>query len=168
MAEDASKFVLLASPNWYCSSVADCSLTKIYAFGARNCVYLLDVSSDKPVFHGQLVGHTERVSSVCFSKHKLHANFVASGSDDKTVKMWDTETKLKLLEHKAHNVRTVVFSNYMFIFIYLFSLWVYLGFRTCELFLCFVPFVFLGFIVLTSLFSLFYVTGEFNRFLHRG
>ena len=46
--------------------------------------------------------------------------------------------------------------------------WVYLGVRTCELFLCFAPFVFLGFIVLTSLFSLFYVTGEFNRFLHRG
>ena len=45
---------------------------------------------------------------------------------------------------------------------------VYLGVRTCELFLCFVTFVFLGFIVLTSLFSLFYVTGEFNRFLHRG
>ena len=45
---------------------------------------------------------------------------------------------------------------------------VYLGVRTCELFLCFVPFVFLGFVVVTSLFSLFYVTGEFNRFLHRG
>ena len=45
---------------------------------------------------------------------------------------------------------------------------VYLGVRTCELFLCFVPFVFLYFIVLTSLFSLCYVTGEFNRFLHRG
>ena len=42
--------------------------------------------------------------------------------------------------------------------------WAYLGVRTCELFLCFVPFFFLGFIVLTSLFSLFYVTGEFNRF----
>ena len=46
--------------------------------------------------------------------------------------------------------------------------WVYLVVRTCELFLCFVPFVFQGFIVLTSLFSLLYVTGEFNRFLHRG
>ena len=40
------------------------------------------------------------------------------------------------------------------------------GVGTCEHFLCFVPFVFLAFIVLTSLFSLFYVTGEFNRFLH--
>ena len=44
-------------------------------------------------------------------------------------------------------------------------IYMYLGVRTCELFLCFAPFVFLGFILLTSLF---YVTGEFNRFLHRG
>ena len=107
MADEASKFVLLASPNWYCSAVADCSLTKLYAFGARNCVYLLDVGAKTPVFEGQLVGHTERVTSVCFSKHKLHANFVASGSDDKTVKIWDAETKLTLLEHKAHSVRIV-------------------------------------------------------------
>ena len=32
---------------------------------------------------------------------------------------------------------------------------VYLGVRTCELFLCFAPFVFLGSILFTSLFSLF-------------
>ena len=42
-----------------------------------------------------------------------------------------------------------------------------LGVRTCELVFCFAPFVFLGSIVLTSLSSLFYVTGEFYRFLHR-
>ena len=105
MAADTARFVLPASPNWYCSSVADCSLNRIYAFGARNYVYLLDVSSATPVFEGQLAGHAERVTSVCFSKHKLHANFLASGSDDKTVKIWDVETKLALLEHKAHNVR---------------------------------------------------------------
>ena len=40
--------------------------------------------------------------------------------------------------------------------------WVYLSVRTCELFLCFAPFVFLGSIVLTSLFSLFYITREYN------
>ena len=111
MAADASKFVLLASPNWYCSAVADCGLSSIYAFGARNCVYLLDVSSVSPVFEGQLVGHAERVTSVCFSKHKLHANFLASGSDDKTVKIWDVGTKLALLEHKAHNVWIFFFST---------------------------------------------------------
>ena len=43
-----------------------------------------------------------------------------------------------------------------------------LGVRTCELFLCFVAIVRVRAIVLTSLFSVFYVTGEFHRFLHRG
>ena len=46
--------------------------------------------------------------------------------------------------------------------------WVYFGVRTCELSLCFQPFVFPGDIVITSLFSSFYVIREFNTFLHRG
>ena len=45
---------------------------------------------------------------------------------------------------------------------------VYLRVRTCEVFLCFAPFVFLGFIVLASLCPLLYVTREFHRFFHRG
>ena len=48
------------------------------------------------------------------------------------------------------------------------KMWVYLGARTCELFLCFVAIVGVRVIMLTSLFSLFYVTHEFHRFLHRG
>ena len=44
--------------------------------------------------------------------------------------------------------------------------WVSLGVRTCELFLCFAAIVRVRAFVLTSLFSLFYVTGEFHRFLH--
>ena len=43
---------------------------------------------------------------------------------------------------------------------------VYLGVRTCKLFLCFAPFVFLGFIVLTSLFPLRYIvsfTGSYTK-----
>ena len=47
------------------------------------------------------------------------------------------------------------------------NLRVYLG-VTCKVFLCFVVIVRLGSIMLTSLFSLFYVTGEVHRFLHRG
>ena len=45
---------------------------------------------------------------------------------------------------------------------------VYLGVKTCEVFLCFVAIVRVRSIMLTSLFSLFYVTGECHRFLHRG
>ena len=40
--------------------------------------------------------------------------------------------------------------------------------KTCEVFLCFVTIMFVLSIVLTSLFSLFYVTREGDRFLHRG
>ena len=50
----------------------------------------------------------------------------------------------------------------------LLKFWVYLGVRTCELFLCFVAIVRVRVIMLTSLFSLCYVTREFHRFLHRG
>ena len=45
---------------------------------------------------------------------------------------------------------------------------VYLGVKTCEFFLCFVAIVKVRAIILTCLFSLFYVTGECYRFLHRG
>ena len=45
---------------------------------------------------------------------------------------------------------------------------VYLGVKTCEVFLCFVAIVRVRYIMMTSLFSLFYVTGERHRFLHRG
>ena len=45
--------------------------------------------------------------------------------------------------------------------------WVYLGVKTCEVFLCLVAIVEVRSIMLTSLFSFFYVTGECHRFLHR-
>ena len=45
---------------------------------------------------------------------------------------------------------------------------VYLGVRTCEIFLCFVTIMFILFIILTYLFSLFYATRELDRFLHQG
>ena len=43
-----------------------------------------------------------------------------------------------------------------------------LGVRTCELYLCFVVVVGVRAIMLNSLFSFCYVTGEFHRFLHLG
>ena len=41
---------------------------------------------------------------------------------------------------------------------------VYLGVKTCEVFLCFVAIVKVRSFMLTSLFSFFYVTGECHRF----
>ena len=48
--------------------------------------------------------------------------------------------------------------------VYALAFGVYLGVKTCEVFLCFVAIVRVRAIVLTSLFSLFYVTGECHRF----
>ena len=48
------------------------------------------------------------------------------------------------------------------------NFWVYLGVKTCEVFLCFVTIMFVLSFVLTSLFSLFYVTRVGDRILHRG
>ena len=45
---------------------------------------------------------------------------------------------------------------------------IHLGVRTCELFLCFEPFVLLGTIALTSLFYLFYIDREFYTLLTQG
>ena len=44
----------------------------------------------------------------------------------------------------------------------------YLGVKTCEVFLCFVAIVRVRVCYVTSLFSLFYVTGESYKFLHLG
>ena len=84
---------------------------------------------------------------------------------------WYTTTKInkRLLYKTCWSINCPCISMYWITLPHdLLQFGVYLGVRTCKLFLCFVPFVFLGFIVLTSFFSLFYVTGEFNRFLRRG
>ena len=51
---------------------------------------------------------------------------------------------------------------------WLVTCWIYLGVKTCEVFLCFVTIMFVLSFILTSLFSLFYVAREGDRFLHRG
>ena len=51
--------MLPTSPNWYCSSVCDCSVEGgIYAYGAKNEVQLLDIASARYLF----------LSSSCLSK----------------------------------------------------------------------------------------------------
>jgi len=45
-----------------------------------------------------LTGHTALVISVAFSPN---GNLVASGSDDRLVKIWDTETGVEVSSHEA-------------------------------------------------------------------
>ncbi|XP_072120245.1 gem-associated protein 5 [Mobula birostris] len=94
--------LLTPSPNWYCSRCSDASLGGVLGFGAKNGVFLLGVTRDRPLVLGELMGHTERVTGFVFCPHPGLSGICASASDDGTVKIWDTENKAVLKEHAAH------------------------------------------------------------------
>ncbi|XP_053574687.1 gem-associated protein 5 [Bombina bombina] len=93
--------MLSASPNWYCSRSSDAA-GGLFGFAARNSVYLMRVSPQEPGLYGELVGHTERVSGFAFSHFSGQSHLCASSSDDGSIKIWDTQTKTLLTEHKHH------------------------------------------------------------------
>uniref|UniRef100_A0A673FRI5 Gem-associated protein 5-like n=1 Tax=Sinocyclocheilus rhinocerous TaxID=307959 RepID=A0A673FRI5_9TELE len=93
---------LPASPNWYCSRCSDINGKGVLGFGAKNTIYLLNVTAASPAVTGELTGHTERVSGFVFCSHDGQEHICASTSDDKTVKIWDAEQKILLKEHNVH------------------------------------------------------------------
>ncbi|XP_067085253.1 gem-associated protein 5 isoform X1 [Osmerus mordax] len=94
--------LLPASPNWYCSRCSDTNDKGILGFGAKNTIYLVDVTASSCVVVGELVGHRERVSGISFCHHGDLSHICASTSDDGTVKFWDTDEKVFIKEHKSH------------------------------------------------------------------
>ncbi|XP_067279669.1 gem-associated protein 5 isoform X2 [Pseudorasbora parva] len=93
---------LPASPNWYCSRCSDINGKGVLGFGAKNNIYLVNVTAASPAVTGELSGHTERVSGFAFCSHDGQEHICASTSDDKTVKIWDSEQKILLKEHNVH------------------------------------------------------------------
>lgn len=105
MADDGrTNCVLPPSPNWYCSCAADCSLDGAYAFVAKKRVCVLDVSREPPCFKGKFTEHSDRTSAVVFCPHEGHSNLCVSGADDKSIKIWDIETKIVTASHNVHQV----------------------------------------------------------------
>ncbi|XP_067900168.1 gem-associated protein 5 [Heterodontus francisci] len=94
--------VLTPSPNWYCSRCSDTSPRGILGFGAKNSIFLLEITPGQPLILGELAGHTERVTGFTFCHHPGLTHTCASTSDDGTVKVWDIQTKTVLKEHAAH------------------------------------------------------------------
>lgn len=97
-------YILPPSPNWYCSSAANCSIDGAYAFAAKSHVFVLDINSEPPAFRGQFSEHGDRVSAVSSSRVASTKLFV-SASDDKTVKLWDKDSEKLLASHNTHQVR---------------------------------------------------------------
>ncbi|XP_069051438.1 gem-associated protein 5 isoform X2 [Lepisosteus oculatus] len=97
-----SERLLSASPNWYCSRSSDTNVKGVLGFGAKNSVYLLQISSQSPAILGELTGHRERVSGFTFCRYPGQEDLCASCSDDGTVKVWDSQKRALMKEHKAH------------------------------------------------------------------
>uniref|UniRef100_A0A8C4ZRC9 Gem nuclear organelle associated protein 5 n=1 Tax=Gadus morhua TaxID=8049 RepID=A0A8C4ZRC9_GADMO len=94
--------VIPASPNWYCGRCSDTNQRGVMGFGARNTVYLLDVSAESCSVLGDLSGHKERVSGFSFCRQAGQDQLCASSSDDGTVKFWDADDRVLLKEHSGH------------------------------------------------------------------
>ncbi|XP_031454087.1 gem-associated protein 5 isoform X2 [Phasianus colchicus] len=95
--------VLPASPNWYCSRCSDTSGDgRLFGFAARHRISVLDVSAATPTFHGELIGHTERIAAFAFCPHREHSALCASGSDDGSVRLWDAAGLALRAEHGLH------------------------------------------------------------------
>ncbi|KAM6984625.1 gem-associated protein 5 [Aplochiton taeniatus] len=94
--------LLPASPNWYCSRCSDTNDKGILGFGAKNTIYLVNVTASSCRAVGELLGHKDRVSGFSFSHHAGQSHLCASCSDDGTVKFWDTQEQRLIKEHKSH------------------------------------------------------------------
>lgn len=54
---------------------------------------------------GELVGHKDLVSGFSFCQHAGQSHICVSSSSDGTVRFWDSDSKVLLREHAAHQVR---------------------------------------------------------------
>uniref|UniRef100_A0A3Q3WYD6 Uncharacterized protein n=1 Tax=Mola mola TaxID=94237 RepID=A0A3Q3WYD6_MOLML len=101
---------LPASPNWYCSRCSDVNSSGILGVGAKNIIYLIDVSAPSCRVVGELVGHRDLVSGFSFCQHPGQSHLCVSSSSDGSVRFWDSDRKVLLREHAAHQVSAVHWS----------------------------------------------------------
>ncbi|XP_077361495.1 gem-associated protein 5 [Festucalex cinctus] len=94
--------LLPASPNWYCSRCSDVSIGGLLGVGAKNFIYLIDVSASTCSTQGVLVGHRGLVSGVSFCQDATQSHICASSSGDGVIIFWDTNTRSLLREYAAH------------------------------------------------------------------
>ncbi|KAI9527302.1 hypothetical protein NQZ68_032173 [Dissostichus eleginoides] len=93
---------LPASPNWYCSRSSDVSSSGLLGAGAKNIIYLIDVSASSCRVVGELVGHKDLVSGFSFCQHAGQSNICVSSSTDGSIRFWDSDNKALIREEAAH------------------------------------------------------------------
>ncbi|XP_056299460.1 gem-associated protein 5 [Pseudoliparis swirei] len=93
---------LPASPNWYCSRCSDVNGSGLLGVGAKNIIFLIDVSASSCRVTGELVGHRDLVSGFSFCQHPGQSHICVSSSNDGTVRFWDSDSKVLIREQAAH------------------------------------------------------------------
>ncbi|XP_077448071.1 gem-associated protein 5 isoform X2 [Stigmatopora argus] len=94
--------LLPASPNWYCSRCCDVNISGLLGVGAKNFIYLIEVSASTCLTKGVFEGHRGLVSGVSFCQDATQGHICSSSSGDGVILFWDTNTKSVLREHAAH------------------------------------------------------------------
>ncbi|XP_049848359.1 gem-associated protein 5-like [Schistocerca gregaria] len=100
------------SANWYFPHILDLHSSGIAAYGAKNFIILVNIFSQHIV--GTLEGHDARVTSVAYFSSPGQV-FLASGSADKRVIIWDLSSQRVVrrysAEHKAEITSVVASSS---------------------------------------------------------
>ncbi|XP_068456431.1 gem-associated protein 5 [Clinocottus analis] len=93
---------LPASPNWYCSRCSDVNGSGLLGVGAKNIIFLIDVSASSCRVTGELVGHKDLVTGFSFCQHVGQSHICVSSSNDGTIRFWDSDSKVLIREQVAH------------------------------------------------------------------
>ncbi|XP_072230388.1 gem-associated protein 5 [Leuresthes tenuis] len=93
---------LPASPNWYCSRCSDVNSKGLLGVGAKNVIYLIDVTASSCRVTGELVGHRDLVSGFSFCQHAGQSHICVSSSNDGSIRFWDSDSRALIKEHAAH------------------------------------------------------------------
>ncbi|KAM4727035.1 gem-associated protein 5 [Anableps anableps] len=93
---------LPASPNWYSSRCSDVSSSGLLGVGAKNVIYLIEVSAASCRVTGELAGHRDLVSGFSFCQHPEQSHVCVSSSTDGSVHFWDSNNKTFISKHAAH------------------------------------------------------------------
>ncbi|XP_034539640.1 gem-associated protein 5 [Notolabrus celidotus] len=93
---------LPASPNWYCSRCSDVNSSGLLGVGAKNNIFLIDVSAASCRVVGELVGHRDLVTGFSFCQHAGQSHICVSSSSDGSVHFWDSDSRSLIREEAAH------------------------------------------------------------------
>jgi WD40 repeat protein len=91
--------LFFSSVNWHHHQLVDFNEENLIAFGSKNSIIIFDFKEKK--ISTSLHGHSSRVTSVIF----VNNSTIVSSSEDKSIFIWDLNSKSITSQHQKHKVR---------------------------------------------------------------